>query len=87
MPPFAKAPASPGGHYSAPNFILVLNITNKGGSCVIKQRRLCAEEAAGELKSEGVNPGNATCILPAPILMFILQLKPGLADGNNFSRG
>lgn len=53
MPPFAKAPASPGGHYSAPDFILVLNITNKGGSCVIKQRRLCAEEAAGELKSEG----------------------------------
>lgn len=65
MPPFAKAPASPGGHYSAPDFILVLNITNKGGSCVIKQRRLCAEEAAGELKSEGVNPGNATCSLAA----------------------
>lgn len=53
MPPFAKAPASRGGHYSAPDFILVLNITNKGGSCVIKQHRLCAEEAAGELKSEG----------------------------------
>lgn len=65
MPSLAKAPASPGGHYSAPDFILVLNITNKGGSCVIKQRRLCAEEASGELKSEGVNLGNATCSLAA----------------------
>lgn len=67
MPPFAKAPASPGGHYCAHDFILVLNITNKGGSCVIKQRRLRAEEAAGELKSEGVNPASATRSLEAAL--------------------
>lgn len=89
MPPFAKAPASPGGHYSAPHFILVLNITNKGGSCVIKQHRVCVE-AAGKLKSEaaggGVNPGNPTPP-PPPTLMFILQLKARLADENTFSRG
>lgn len=95
MPPFAKAPASLGGHYGAPDFILVLNITNKGGSCVIKQRRLCAEEAAGKLKSERVNPGNAAgslaAVLPsysaAPTLMFVLQPKTRLAGVDTFRTG
>lgn len=36
-PPFTKVLPSPGGHYRAPDFILVLNITNKRGFSVIKQ--------------------------------------------------
>lgn len=44
---FTKVRPSPGGHYWAPDFILVLNITNKGGSGVINC--FWAEEAADGL--------------------------------------
>lgn len=60
--------ASPGGHYWAPDFILVLNITNKGGSSVIKRRcwfltvsvrrRLLTNS-----NQRGVNPGYTMYIL------------------------
>lgn len=75
--------ASPGGHYRAPDFILVLNITNKGGSSVIKRRcwfltvslrrRLLTNS-----NQRGVNPGYTTHILAHthPFrFKFILQLR------------
>lgn len=83
MPPFAKAPSSPGGHYSAPDFILVLNITNKGGSCVIKQRRL-KKLPANSNQRELIQAAALTSPTP-PTLTFILHLKARLADENRFS--